>query len=54
MEANKIPSCYEEALLYIEELKLNIKILRAIIKLDGELFADYEKLLAIYEEELGE
>ena len=54
MEANKNPSCYEEALLYIEELKLDIKVLRAMIKLDDELIAKYKELVEIYKKELGE
>ena len=54
MEANKNPSCYEEALLYIEELKLDIKNLCAMIKLDDELIAKYKELVEIYKKELGE
>jgi hypothetical protein len=54
MEANKNPSCYEEALLYIEELKHDIKNLCAIIKLDEKIIAKYKELVEIYKKESGE
>ena len=54
MEANKIPSCYEEALSYIEELKHNIENLYAIIETDDRIIAKYEELVTIYIKELAE
>ena len=54
MEANKNPSCYEEALAYIAELKCTIRNLYALIEIDEKLIAKYEELVAIYKKELGE
>ena len=45
MAANKNPSCYEEALAYIEELKRNIENLYVIIECDDKLTAEMRLLI---------